>query len=276
MVYVIKANGEKAEFDRNKIVRTCKRAGIPQDVAKKIADKVESKIYNGITTKKILDLVLKKLDIYEERHSHKYDLKRAISKLNPGEHEFEKYIEHLLKAQGYKTKWNIIVQGECIEHQIDIIAEKDSKRYLVECKHHVNPHRFCGLGTCLQTWATLDDIMKGYKNGIIKERYDNMWLVVNTKFSEHAIRYAKAKRLILTGWNFPKGTDLRSMAEKKGMYPLTILNLPRTIMNKFSGTGILLLQEFVQTPLDELYKKTSIDKKTLQDLVEKATHILNH
>lgn len=270
MVYVIKANGEKAKFDRSKILHTCKRSGVPPEVAESIVGEVEGILKDGMSTREILDIVLKRLDEYEAAHSQKYELKKAVADLDPSEHEFEKYIAHLLRAQGYKTDWDKIIEGECIEHQIDVIAEKDGKTYLVECKHHVNPHRFCGLGTALQTWAAFDDINRGP----LGKEYENVWLVTNTKFSEHAIRYAKAKNMSLIGWNYPEGQDLRSLIETKGMYPITILKVDKKIHKKFSDAGILLLQELVGEQIGEIYGKTRIEKKLLGELLTAAHKIL--
>lgn len=274
-IYVTKASGDRVPFEKKKIVKTCIRSGVPNEVAERIASEVESKIYDGMPTKELLERVLAKLRDYEEHHEARYDLKRAIASLSPEFHEFEKYISHLLRAHGYETRWDIIVQGECIEHQIDVIASKDGKNYLVECKHHVNPHRFCGLGTVLQVWAVIDDIRKGYKVGKTKEKYENIWLFNNTKFSEHAIRYSKAKDMILTGWSFPKKNDLQGLVSKKGMYPITMLDLNKKQRESFSNAGILLLQELVSISTGELTKKTGISREKLEALVEKANKIIS-
>ncbi len=274
MVYVIKANQEREIFNKQKVYRTCIRSGVPKNIAENIANEVESKVYDGITTKEILHIVLKKLDNYEKHHSLRYDLKKAISDLNPENHEFEKYVQNILIANGYNARWNVIVQGEVIEHQIDVIAEKDGHKYLVECKHHVNPHRFCGLDVALQTWAVIDDIRRGYEKGITKEKYDNMWLIINTKFSEHAIKYGTAKKLKMTGWNYPKGEDLRDYIETKGMYPITLLGLDRDSRQKFSDADILLVREIAETPLDVLYEKTHIRRRRLQQIINLAKGII--
>jgi hypothetical protein len=275
MTWVVKINGEREEFDKTKIFHTCKRTGVSDQVANKIADEVEAAIYDGITTKKILDMVLKKLKQEHPKHSQRYGLREAVAKLDPEEHEFEKYVSHLWEGHGYKTKWDQIVQGECIEHQIDVVAEKDGKRYLLECKHHTNPHRWCGLGTMLQVWAVIDDVRKGYEKDKANEGYENIWLITNTKFSAHAVRYANAKGIILTGWNYPDGNDLRGMIDAKDMDPIDMIDMPEPVRKKFSKAGIILLKDLLRLPFDELYGKTKIDRKTLRDIVYKAKEILN-
>jgi len=274
MVYIIKANGEKARFEKKKIVGTCLRAGVSQKQAEKIASEVESNVRNGMRTREVLKMVLKKLDALETGHGEKYRLRDAISDLSPEFHEFEKYVAHLLRAQGYTTKWNEIIQGEVIEHQIDIVAEKDGGHYLVECKHHRNPHRMTGLDIPLTYWAILDDIQRGYEKGVIKRRFDKMWLVTNTKFSMHAIKYANAKGVILTGWGQPRKNDLPSLIHEKGLYPVTVLGLQKEELSKFSSTGFLLLEELILAGDGEIQKRTGLSKKRVSDIMNKAKRVL--
>lgn len=275
MVYIIKANGEKAIFEKWKIVETCLRSGVPKDDADRIADEVAGKVQDGSTTRDIFKMVMRKLDALENGgHAEKYMLRDAISALNPEGEEFEKYMTELLRAHGYSTKWNTIIQGEIIEHQIDIIAEKDGKRYLVECKHHQNPHRLAGLDIPLTYWAILDDIQKGYEKGATKQKFDNMWIITNTKFSAHAVRYARAKGLLLTGWAEPKGNDLRDMISAKSIYPITVLRLSKDEIAQLSEAGCLLLDDIAKAGETGLLKETKLGKRRIQELLETTKSIL--
>jgi len=268
MVFVLKANGEKARFERNKIIGTCLRSGVSRKNAERIASEVANRVRDGMRTKDVLKMVLQKLDALETGHGEKYRLREAVSALNPEFNEFEKYVAHLLQAHGYKTKWNQIVQGQIIEHQVDVIAEKDGKKLLVECKHHRNPHRMTGLDVPLTYWAILDDIQKG------KNYYDNMWLVTNTKFSMHAIKYARAKGLIMTGWAQPKANELSTLAHKTGLYPITVLNLQEQELTKISKAGFLLLNELVLTDEREFQRRTGLSKKRVSDILNKAGRVI--
>tara|TARA_Y100000034_G_scaffold136696_1_gene215006 strand:- start:9358 stop:10182 length:825 start_codon:yes stop_codon:yes gene_type:complete len=274
MVFVIKANGEKARFEKKKIIGTCLRAGVSKQQAEQIASQVEAKARNGMRTRDVLRLVLQKLDALQTGHGEKGRLRGAISDLNPELHEFEKYISHVFKAHGYKTRWNQIVQGEIIEHQADVIVEKDGKRFLIECKHHRNPHRMTGLDVPLTYWAILDDIQKGFKKGITKKRFDNMWIVTNTKFSMHAIKYAKGKGLILTGWGQPRENNLPDLVHKIGLYPITVLDLSPAELAKISNAGFLLLNELLIDE-NELRQRTKLSSKRISDIVNKAKRVLS-
>lgn len=268
MTYVIKASGERQEFSKEKIYQTCLHSGVSEKHAARIAAEVEKAVYDGITTKEILKLVLKKLDKVEKASALKYGAREAISKFAEGD-EFEKYVQHLLDHHGYMTQWNIILKGELVEHQIDIIAEKEWKKYFVECKHHKNPHRFTGLQEALQVWAAFDDLNRG------GSKFDNAWLICNTKLSDHAIRYAKGKNILLTCWNYPEGKDLRSWITDEELYPLTVLNAPLEIRRQLMDAGIVLVKELLKSDIRELSIKEKIQLKDLNKLVAQAKLLLH-
>jgi len=268
MVYVIKASGEKEQFDKNKIYQTCFRAGASQKNALRIADEAEQEIYEGISTKKILKIVLKKLDKVGSKESAiRYNIRDSLSKL--GGEEFEKYVEHLLRAHGYTTKWNVILKGQYVEHQIDVIAERNSDRYIIECKHHFNPHRFTGLQDALGLWATFEDLKNGGHD------ITRAWLVSSTKLSDHAIQYGIGKRMWLTSWDYPEKNALRSWISEKGLYPLTSLNLSPILRAKLMLADILLVKELAGDNLPQISYKARIPLKTLNQISYQARLLLN-
>ncbi|MDP7282673.1 MAG: hypothetical protein QF475_03500, partial [Candidatus Undinarchaeales archaeon] len=124
-----------------------------------------------------------------------------------------------------------------------------------------------GLDIPLTYWAILDDIQKG------KHYYDNMWLVTNTKFSMHAIKYGQAKGLLMTGWGQPKQNSLPSLVDKKGLYPVTVLDFSEAELIKMSKVGILLLNELL-IPENELRSKLKLSSKRISDILNKAKRVI--
>jgi len=59
---VKKRDGKLENFDKNKIIRCCKRVGVKEGLANDIANVVETEIYDGITTTQIRAFVLKELE----------------------------------------------------------------------------------------------------------------------------------------------------------------------------------------------------------------------
>lgn len=142
-VYVVKADGTKQLYERKKIIELCLKMHTPLEVAEKIADKIEKRLYDGIETKRILMMVFKYLGHYKPAVKYQIDLRRAISLLRP-KPDFERFIQLLLRGHGYRVLPNMIVRGRCVEHEIDAIAIKDDETILVEVKHHFNHHTYTG------------------------------------------------------------------------------------------------------------------------------------
>jgi len=62
-ITVIKMDGKKEKFDKDKLIKSIVNAGAPEEEAKKIADEVEKKIKEGeISSRKIRRIVLKLLE----------------------------------------------------------------------------------------------------------------------------------------------------------------------------------------------------------------------
>ncbi len=266
-MFVIKADGRKEEFDEAKIIRTCIRSGVSKEVARTIAKRVKAKAYDGIRTKEIYRLVLNELDKIERTSGLVYRLREAIASLPPK--SFEIYVMRLFENLGYRCEHSIIVEGSCIEHEVDVVAKRD-KLLFIECKHHVNPHRFCGLDIPLQVWATLEDIRDGYKEGKNKYNFDEAWIVTNTKFSLHAIKYALAKGIKLLGWRYPEERSLEMLIREQRAYPITILPISRKTMNKLYKRNVVTIQ--MATP--ELLKKVGAPSREIKLVKELLRRLL--
>ncbi len=262
-MYVIKANGERQRFDKNKIVKTCIRAELSVDDAKKIANIVEKKVKEGTTTRKIYDMILQEMEKFNQKAPFLYRLRESVARLDP--EIFEIYVEKLLEEHGYKCEWNKIIKGEVVEHQVDIIA-KNKMNYLVECKKHFNPHRDCGLGETMEVWARLDDINRGSKY-----KFGKAWIITNTKFSEHAKRYANGKGMRLTGWKYRGSDSLEKMVQTKKFYPVTILRTDKRTIGVLANNGFVSIKQVVYD--EKRFRKLRIINNH-EDILKQAKSIL--
>ncbi len=269
-VWVTKADGTRQPFDRGKVINTCFRLGVDREVAETIAEKVESRVYDGISTKKILQMIFRYLRKYRPAVRHQIDLREAISLLRP-KPDFERFVRTLLEEQGYKVTPNQIVQGRCVEHEIDAIARRNGKNLLVEVKHHFNHHTYTGLDVPRVARATFEDLTEGYDLGLTSIKFTGALIVCNTKFSEHASRYARCRGIDHVGWRAPKDQGLEKIIEEKNLYPITLLkDLSKEEREKIADQGILLLKQLiVQDPI-KLSEKTKIPQKRLRELMEKS------
>ncbi len=270
-MYVLKRDGRLEKFNREKIIKTCLRAGVPIDVAKEIAENVKREIYNRIPTEELYKIVLSHLRRFERSHAYLYRLKESVAELEPT--AFEKFTKLILESLGYNAIWNVIIDGKCVDHQVDVVAEKDSKKYLIECKRHVNPHRFCGLGVGLQVQARLEDILDGFKEGKNKYNFYKAWIFTNTKFSEHIIRYADAKGILLTGWRYPENNGLEEIVQENKLLPVTLLPVANNIKLKLQEKEIITLNDFLAARSRKL-EKCGISENRISSLRRIASEML--
>ncbi len=228
---IIKSTGQHQVFDKKKFLQSLLKSKVPKTTAKQIADNVQAQLYDRIPTHQIYKLTKQALlDSNQTVGYHLYQLREAIATLDSI--AFEKYIAQILTHWGFVSQWNVIVTGKCIEHQVDIVAYKEDKNYLVECKHHRKYHRDSGLGRILELDARWLDIneFKGTINYPLSRqaeaiKFYKSWLITNTKFSEHAKNYAKCRRIELTGWKYGNRLTLENMVQKIHVYPLTMFGL---------------------------------------------------
>lgn len=274
MAFVIKADGRKEEFKKEKIIRTCSRMGASQEQAEKISEEIEERVYNGIETRKILQMIFKFLQKFRPEFKYQIDLREAISLLKP-KPDFERFVQFLLKEYGYEVIPNQIVQGYCVEHEIDAIAKKGNQTILVEIKHHFNHHGYTGKDVFLEAQAILEDLIEGRKIGKNYLDFNKILIVCNTKFSEHAKKYAFCKGIDFIGWRYPEEKGLERLIEEKKLYPITILkSLDENSKEKLTNSGIVLLKQLLEESLEELHKRTKIAKKKLRNLIENTKEIL--
>lgn len=274
-IFVTKFDGTMQPFQREKIVDTCVRMGATKEDAKKIADIIERKIYDGIATKKILQMIFRLLKKYRPAVEHQIDLREAISILRP-KPDFERFVHLLLEEHGYEVTPNQIIRGKCVEHEIDGIARKKNETILVEVKHHYNHHTYTGLDVGRIAWATFEDLEEGFEQGLNSVKFTGIMIVCNTKLTEHAKQYAKCRGIMHIGWKAPPEHGLERMIEEKKLYPITLLKkLSKRDKTKLLDEGIIALKQLVDCEVNELSRKTGMRRDKLQTLVRKAKEILS-
>lgn len=270
MIKVIKWNGRKEPFKREKVLRTLLRLGAPMDAAEKVADLIEAEVHDGITTREILRKIFKGLEEHEPAVALRRDLRAAIGEMRPAP-DFEEYVRIVLRAHGYKVSSNRVIQGFCVTHEIDGIAEKDGQTIYLEVKHHADPHNYTPFDVTLSAKAKWDDIQRGYERGLNRQSFDRVLIVCNTRLTQHARRYAECIGLEHLGWNVPAGRGLDAMITEKRLFPLTTLrSLTSDERDMLLDAGIITLKQLVT-------KRPRVDmpRARLRELVREANQILS-
>jgi hypothetical protein len=274
-VSVIKADGTREAFSKWKVMRTCLRMGASQEAAQVIADEIESRLYDGISTRRILQMIYRRLKKHRPVMKLQIDLRRSLSLL-PSAPDFERYIQLLLAEHGYTVTQNQIIRGRCVEHEVDAVATKNGKTCIVEVKHHYKYHTPTSLDVSRISRAVFEDITEGHQLGHNNLKIDYAMIVCNTKLSEHAKKYADCRGISHISWSSPPNHDLQTMIEEKKLYPITILKgLSATTRNRLTSNGIILLKQLAEKNIVGLRRQTGIRKQKLAPLVDSARAILS-
>lgn len=275
MANVTKADGSLQPFDREKVVRTCLRMRAPPEVAQEVANKIEQKVYEGIPTKKILQLIFNYLKKYKPEIRHTKDLRTSITLLR-SKPDFEYFVGFLLQGEGYEVKMNRILQGKCVDHEVDVIASKGSETLYVEVKHHSQPHIYTGLDVFLEANSAFEDLVSGFgaaKNGT---NFTKAYVITNTKISDYAKRYSSCQGIGSIAWKTPEKGSLEDLIEKHRFYPITILKgLDNFSFTHLADSGMILLKQLTETEENEIQKKTQLPISKVEELVTKAREILS-
>jgi hypothetical protein len=222
-ISVVKAGGQKEEYVREKLESSLFRAGASEEVVDEIVEHISEEIKDGMSTTQIYKHAFFLLQKESRVASVQYSLRRAIMELGPSGFPFEKFIAQILKEKGYEVLTDQMILGNCVQHEIDVVAWNENKLIMAEAKFHNEQGIKSDLKVALYVKARFDDI-KQMKYLYGKERFvDEGWLITNTKFTSTAIHYAECNNLILIGWNYPKKGNLQDMIVDGDLHPITCL-----------------------------------------------------
>ena len=271
-INIIKANGEKVLFQIEKLISSLEKSGADKMIIDQIVKDIERVLYDGMTTKKIYQMAFKILKRKTRVNASKYKLKKALMELGPSGFPFEKLVGKLLEQEGFKTEVGVIVKGNCVQHEIDVIAQKDNKHYMIECKYHSDQGRFCNVKIPLYIHSRFLDVEKQW---VLQKGHETKLhrggVYTNTRFTNDAIDYGKCVGLLLTSWNYPKEDGLKDRIDKSGLHPLTALTtLTKIEKTKLLDSGIVLCKELHEKPtlLTQIGVPKSRHKNILEDSQE--------
>jgi hypothetical protein len=255
-IWVTKNSGERAEFSKKKLWLSLEKSGANKNEIKEIISVIEGLLYPGITTKEIYKKAFSLLRKTSRPYAAKYKLKKALLELGPTGFPFEKYLAEVLKHEGFSISVGDIMKGQCIPHEVDIVAKKGNKLMIMECKFHANSRRICDVKIPLYFHSRFSDLEKQWKkNPKSRGKEYKGWIATNTRFSSDAIKYANCVSLNLLGWKTPKKGSLKERIDASGVHPITCLT---TLTSKEKK---LLLKKMVV-----LAKDICHDEKKLQSV----------
>jgi len=225
-IKIVKNSGEEDTFSPNTLRKSLVRTGADKVTIENILNTVLKELYQGITTKEIYN---RAFSLLKKRKSHlasKYKLKKAIYELGPTGFPFERFVSQILKYSGYKTEVNKILQGVCVSHEIDVLAHKNNKTTIIECKFHSDRTLKCDVKVPLYINSRYKDVQDHWNsNPANGTKLTKGWVVTNTRFTKDAIAFGKCCGLYLLSWNYPVRNSLKDRIDRLGLYPVTVSTL---------------------------------------------------
>lgn len=269
MAIVIKASGEKEDFKEEKILTSIKYAGVPESLQYQLLNYIKNNTNGNTTTEKIYRLINEFLEKSPYPYlKAKYSLKQAIMDFGPTGFPFEDFVAKILKEKGYTTKVRVILQGSCVSHEVDVLAEKGEEKIMVEAKFHNYPGVKTDIHVALYTKARFDDLKE-------KHKLTKSWLVTNTKTTLDAMTYGYCVGMNIIDWRHPNGQGLADLVENTKLHPLTSLTtLSQSQKKILLDNHIVLCKDLCENlnALDIL----SLSSKDKEAVFNEAQFVCNH
>ena len=277
-LFITKASGQKELFSEEKLRASLMRSGASSQLIDRVVVDIEQLLRDGavLSTSDIYKNAFSLLRREERMVATRYHLKKAVMDMGPSGHPFEHFVGELLRAQGYAVQVAQIIQGACVAHEVDVIAEKNGKKVLVECKFHNEQGMKSDVKTALYIQARFEDIKR---KCIVEKKelceFQEMWLMTNTKLTSDAIQYAECVGMKAIGWSYPNDGSLQYLIESSGLHPVTCLSTLRPGQHHaLLQKNIVLCKQVKDDPstLNEFNLSESKLKRVLQEAGSIITH----
>lgn len=256
-----KRNGEIEDYQATKLQDSIEKVGLTEVEAELIVKEIEAKRFKKtLTTRKLHQETFWLLRKRSNAAAARYNIKRAVQELGPSGYPFERFFGELLKALNYKVEVGVHLQGNCLTHEVDVLADKvDDKndfRMMTECKFKNRLTHKVDTQTVLYIQARFQDLSKFWQKDSSLPKNHKVCVATNTGFTTDAIKYSECMQMLLVSWDYPRsGQNLKRLIEDTATYPLTCL----TTLTK-AEKQILLNEKLV------LVRQVQVDESVLDVL----------
>lgn len=248
-ILIVKASGERERFSDQKLRRSLEKSGAEPELTEEVIKHIKGELKDGMKTADIYRHAFSFLRKHRSSSAARYNLKKAIMELGPSGYPFERFVGELLKAQGFSVEVGRRLRGFCVSHEIDVVAQKDNRHIMVECKFHNQPGIKSDVKVALYVRARFEDIEKQWKNKPRhSQKFHEAWLVTNTKLTSDAIQYSACAKMKAIGWNYPVKENLQYLIESSGLHPLTCLTTLSPFQKRqLLDRGLILCKDISQS-----------------------------
>lgn len=269
-IHVTKNTGEKVPFNVQKLIDSLDRSGATDQEIELVIHEVGKNLVDGISTRKVYQMAYALLRKKSKRVAGKYRLKKAIFELGPTGYPFERFVGELLRNKGYQVEIGKIVQGHCVQHEVDVVAEKDDRKFMIECKYHQDASRKSDVKVSLYIHSRFLDVEKQWNKEPDEHlRFHQGWIVTNTRFSGDAMQFGKCSGMKLISWDYPAHGSLKQMIDESGLHPITALHtLTKKEKQLILEANVVLARNINRDLLNSIGIRESRIRKVLKEIEE--------
>jgi hypothetical protein len=271
---IIKRVGEYEDYSRDKLRESLLRAGASIIVTNQIIKKVERVIHDDMTSGEIYQIAFDLLNKKEKITAMRYSVKRSIIELGPTGFPFEKFIAQLLEAKGYKTVVGITLRGQCIKHEVDVVAYDENELILIEAKFHNTASLKTDTKVALYVKARWDDLKEIpiKLDGKRTMKPTRGLLTTNTDFTTSAIEYARCANMDVISWSYPLKGNLFELVRETGQHPITVITeLSKAQIRKLIKNGIVTANQILNNT--ELLSKVGVTASSSKKIVNEIKEV---
>ncbi len=212
-----------------------------------------------------------------KRESYKiagrYRLKNAIMEMGPTGFPFEVFVGKIFETMGYEVETGVIVQGKCIQHEVDVIARKPGEMIMVECKFHRDSQTKSGVQVPLYIQSRYLDVKAAWEELYGKDISYRGGVVCNTRFSDDALQYAKCAGLVLISWDYPADTGLKYYIDKTGLHPVTsLISLAKKEKQQLLEKGIVLCNQLSENL--NVLQEMGLSENQIKKIIREAGNLV--
>ncbi len=269
---VTKYSGELVPFSEEKLRNSLLHVGATEETVDEVVGDLTSILYEGISTKEIYKKAHALLKKKEYHKASRYQLKQAMLELGPTGYSFELFIGELMKARGFSVQVGLIIEGKCVGHEVDVLAQNKNTLLMLECKFH-NQHGYkTDVKVPLYIHSRFRDLESVWQAQLEHQgRKMNGGIVTNARFTQDAIDYGRCAGLEMLSWDYPNGNALKEQINRYGLHPVTSLQSISKVEKRYLlEQGVVTMKALVSNlkALEELRLTPSKRNKVMREVEE--------
>lgn len=278
-IIIVKSTGTEEVFDEKKLIRSLEKSGANEDEIMKTVSFVRAKLRGNMSTGDIYSLAYKNLNARQKNNPNaiRYSLKKSVMELGPTGFPFEKFLARIFSEMGYHCKTGVTIQGNCIEHEIDVFAYNNQEVICIEAKFHNEPHLRSDTKVALYVKSRFDDLIgQDIQVGSETRKITKGMLITNTNFTDTAHHYAMCvNTFTLMSWNKPHNESLLHYIETHKLYPIGVIpELSRKELEVLIQNDIITCIDLKNNP--SILEKIGIRSSKRESIFRTLSEICNH